>query len=285
MRQLAFSFSSGNRDAGPLPLAISVITLNEEANLPRCLESVRGLAAEIVVLDSGSTDGTAAIAARHGASFHFQPWQGHVAQKNAALGLCHQPWVLCLDADEALTPELAESIRNLFARGEPSEAGFLLNRRTFYLGDWLWHAWYPQWRLRLVRRSAAKWRGRDPHDQLEVNGPTARLSGDMLHYTYRDLTDHFQRMIKYANLMAQGYLEEGRRFHWHHLFLFPWLGFLKFLVFKQAWRDGWRGWVVSLMHMVSVFAKYAFLLEKERAARARKSPTVPAPAASPEKAA
>jgi glycosyltransferase involved in cell wall biosynthesis len=258
--------------SAPLPLSISIISLNEQDNLPRCLASVQGLASEIVVLDSGSTDQTAAIAAQFGARFQFQRWQGHVAQKNAALSLCTQPWVLCLDADEALTPELAESIRHAFAGGEPKAAGFELNRRTFYLGDWLWHVWYPQWRLRLVRRESASWQGRDPHDRLEVNGAVERLRGDMLHYTYRDLTDHFHRMVKYAHTLGQSMFEDGRRARWHHFLITPWLNFFKYLVLKQAWRDGWRGWIVAFMHMVSVFAKYAFLYEKGRAAARRRNP-------------
>ena len=104
----------------PLPISVSVITLNEEQNLARCLESVRGLASEIVVLDSGSVDRTGEIARDFGANFEAHPWQGHVAQKNAALRQCTQPWVLCLDADEALSPELARSIRQLFATGQPN---------------------------------------------------------------------------------------------------------------------------------------------------------------------
>ena len=235
---------------------------NEETNLPRCLESVRALAAEVVVLDCGSTDKTGEIAQAGGANFKFQAWEGYVRQKNLALRRCSQPWVLCLDADEALTPELAASIRNAFAVGDPRTDGFYMNRRTYYLGRWIRHAWYPEWRLRLARRERAQWRGGDVHEALEVTGSTARLEGDLLHYSFRDLEDHLQRTIRYARLAAAGYAREGRQYRWHDLVFRPGFDFVKRLIFKQGWRDGWRGWIIAFVTMFGTFAKYAFLLEK-----------------------
>jgi glycosyltransferase involved in cell wall biosynthesis len=249
----------------PLPLSLAIITLNEEEKLPRCLESARGLCAEIVVIDSGSTDRTGELARKSGAVFEFQKWSGYVAQKNIALRRCTQPWVLSLDADEALSPELADSLRNLFATGEPGQDGFWVNRRTFYLGDWIWHAWYPEWRLRLVRREHAEWRGLDPHDKLEVTGTTARLEGDLLHYPFHDFHQHLQSTITHARTMANSYASEGRRFRWRYLLFSPWVAFFKHLLWKQGWRDGWRGWLISYAKFVNVLAKYAFLLERERA--------------------
>ena len=248
----------------PLPLAVAVITLNEEQDLPRCLESVRGLAAEIVVIDSGSTDGTREVAQRSGAIFEVHSWQGHVAQKNIALRRCSRQWVLCLDADEAVSPELATAIRNLFASGEPRESGFLINRLNFYLGQWIRHAWYPEWRLRLVRRDHARWAGLDPHDKMEVEGPTRRLVGDLFHRPFGSLEEHLQKTIKYARIMADSYRQEGRAFHWYQALFSPWLAFLKVIFLKSAWRDGWRGWVIAGARGVGTFAKYAFLLERSR---------------------
>lgn len=245
----------------PLPLSVAIITLNEEENLPRCLAAVRDLAAEIVIVDCGSTDGTAAIAAKFQARFIFNEWPGYVAQKNLALQRCTQPWVLCVDADEEVSPELGASIRQALTTGSSTTAGYYINRRTFYLGDWIWHAWYPEWRLRLVRRDRAEWRGYDPHDKLTVTGPTGRLAGDLLHYSYRDLNDHFQRTIKYARITAESYVREGRRLRWHHLLLSPIGAVLRSLIIKQAWRDGWRGWLIAGATGFKVFAKYAFLLE------------------------
>ena len=254
----------------PLPISVAVITLNEEANLARCLQAVADFASEIVVIDSGSTDGTASVARRFNAIFEVVPWPGFVQQKNNALERCSQPWVLGLDADEVLSPELIASLRQLFANGDPGESGYWVNRRTWYLGDWIWHAWYPEWILRLVRRTGAAWRGLDPHATLQLDGPTRRLEGDLLHYSFRDLADHLQRTIRYAQTMAASYAREGRRFHWYQLVFSPWLAFFKHLILKQGWRDGWRGWLICSVKWVDVFAKYAFLLEREILAKGAK---------------
>ena len=251
--------------ATALPLSVAIVTLNEEANLPRLLESVRGLAREIVLIDSGSTDRTVELARAAGAVVASAPWQGFVAQKNCALDRCAQPWVLFMDADEELSAELVVSLRALFADGhQPTGDGFWLNRRTWYLGAWIWHAWYPEWRLRLLRRGAGRWGGMNPHAKLEVTGPTTRIEGDLLHYSFRDLQDHLERTIRYARTMAASYAAHGRAFRWHYLLLSPWVAFFKHLVLKQGWRDGWRGWLISVVRMFDVFAKYAFLLEAER---------------------
>jgi len=246
-----------------LPLSVAVVTLNEAANLPRLLASVRGLAAEIVIIDSGSTDRTAEIAREHAAVFETAQWTGFAAQKNRAMERSSQPWVLCLDADEEISPELAASLRDFLAGGGPAAtAGGWLNRRTWYLGQWIWHAWYPEWRLRLLKRGAGKWGGVEPHAGLEADGATVRLRGDLLHYPFRDLQDHLQRTIRYARTAADSYAARGREFRWHRLLLSPWVAFFKHLVLKQGFRDGWRGWLISAIRMFDCFAKYAFLLEK-----------------------
>jgi len=247
-----------------LSLSVAIITLNEQENLPRCLRSVQELASEIVVIDSGSTDGTAEVAGQFGAIFEVHPWQGHVAQKNIALQRCTQPWVLCLDADEEVSPELAVSIRRLFEAGNPRAHGYWVNRFNFYLGQWIRHAWYPEWRLRLVRRQFARWGGLDPHDKLEVEGQTARLDGHLLHYPFCSVRDHLESELKYARIMADSYVRTGRAWRWHHAVFSPWLAFFKTLMLKSGWRDGWRGWVIAGGKWVNTFAKYAYLLERVR---------------------
>jgi len=245
-----------------LPISVSIITLNEEKNISRCLESVRDLASEIVVIDSGSTDRTREIAEKFGAIFEFHAWEGFVAQKNIALKRCAQPWVLCLDADEAVSPELAASIRQIFANGKPRENGFFINRLNFYLGQWIRHAWNPEWRLRLARRELAQWGGLNPHDKLEVEGTARRLTGDLLHYSYQSVSDHFRTTLKYAQLMADSYARTGRKCRWYQIIFSPWLAFFKILLLKSGWRDGWRGWVIAGAKWLNVFAKYAFLIER-----------------------
>ncbi|MFP4531926.1 MAG: glycosyltransferase family 2 protein [Desulfobacterales bacterium] len=257
-----------------LPLSVSIITLNEEHNLERCLQSIAGLAAEIVVIDSGSTDQTGAIARRYGAFFEYNKWPGHVAQKNYALSRCSQPWVLSLDADEALDPVLQTAIRKKFAAGQPLADGYWLNRKTFYLNDWIRYAWYPEWRLRLVRKELAGWEGRDPHDHMKTPAKTDQLKGHLLHYSYNDLQDHLMTTIKYARMGAAAAIEKGDSFQWHKLLLSPGFRFFKSLVVKQAWRDGWRGWIIAFTSMFSCFAKYAFIYEFQRA-RKQKDSTQP----------
>lgn len=247
---------------GRLPLSVAIITMNEEANLPRCLESVRSLAAEIVVVDSGSTDRTAEIARQAGALFTVQDWPGFTRQKNRSIERCTQPWVLCLDADEAVSAELAEAIGRVLTE-ECRVDGFGVNRRTYYLGAWVWHAWYPEWCLRLVRRGAASWAGEDPHPHLAVRGEVGRLKGDLLHYSYKDLSDHFGRTIRYARTSAESMDRAGRRCRWYHLVVSPWLAFGKRLVLRQGFRDGRRGWIIAASAFFSVLAKYAFLFERQ----------------------
>jgi glycosyltransferase involved in cell wall biosynthesis len=246
----------------PLPISAAIITLNEEKNLQRCLESVRGLVSEIVVIDSGSTDGTHAIAEKFGAIFEVRSWPGYVAQKNAALQRCSQPWVLCLDADEEVSPELKKTICELFQNGGPSEDGFDINRLNFYLGKWIRHAWHPEWRLRLARKNRAQWVGLDVHERLEVVGKTKKIHGNLFHYSFRSIEDHLFNSISFAKLSANSYAKVGRNCHWYHIIFSPWLAFLKILIVKSGWRDGWRGWVIAGAKWLNVFAKYAFLLER-----------------------
>jgi len=249
----------------PLPLSVAIITKNEADNLPRLLDSLQPLhAAEIVIIDSGSTDDTVAIAKSYGARVIETDWPGHVVQKNRALDACEQPWILSLDADEPISEELANSLQALFAAGDPDKDGYEISRRTWYLGDWLRHTWYPEWRLRLVRKGKARWEGYDPHDRLEVKGSTGRLNGDIHHYSYKDIEDHFRRSIAYSRIGARELAARGKRFRWHKLVLAPLWRFIRLLIIQQGWRDGWRGWIIAWSSMFSGFLKYAFLYEIER---------------------
>lgn len=245
----------------PLPLSVAVITLNEQANLDRCLNSVKGLAREVIVLDSGSTDRTIEIAQTHDARVLHADWNGFRTQKNRALAACTEPWVLSIDADEALSDALAADIRAQLMDMASDFAGYEINRRNWYLGNWIWHAWYPEWRLRLVRREHASWEGPELHEYLAVDGPTARLSGDLLHYSYEGIEDHFVRTVRYARMAADTLVSNGKPFRWHKLVFSPWIRLLQSLVVKQAWRDGWRGWVIAYSSMFAGLLKYAFVLE------------------------
>ena len=257
-----------------LPLSVAVITLNEADNLPRLFDSLKSLnPAEIVVVDAGSTDDTVKIAKAHAARVIETDWPGHVMQKNRALHACEQSWVLFLDADEPISVELAESLKALFASGYLDKDGYEISRRTWYMGDWLRHTWYPEWRLRLIRKGTAQWEGLDPHDRLEVAGSVGRLAGDILHYSYRDIEDHFHRSITYARIGAKSLAARGKPFRGHKIVLAPLVRFFRILIIQQGWRDGWRGWIIAWSSMFTGFLKYAFLYEIRR--QQRKEPRRP----------
>lgn len=244
-------------------LSLAVITLNEEENLGRCLESAAGLADEIVIVDSGSTDKTKVIAEKYHAVFEYHPWPGHVAQKNRALEKCTHQWVLSLDADECLSPELKEEIQKRFTDGSIDQwDGYLLNRKTFYLGDWIHYAWYPEWRLRLVNRELAQWEGTDPHDHLRVKGKVHKLKGgDFHHFSYRNLQHHMEVSLQYARIGAEADIRNGNTFRAHKLFTSPLGRLFKFVFLKRGWMDGWRGWIILGSAMMTAFVKQAHLLE------------------------
>lgn len=261
----------------PLPLSISIVCMNNETTLPRVLDSVRGLASEIVALDSGSRDGTLALLASHGVRPVHQPWLGFVKQKQAALDRCTQPWVLHLDSDESLQPELRSSIERALARDDPSLGGFMVNRKVWYAGAFLDHAWQPEWRLRLVRRGWVRWAGDDPHDFMELIAPpgSARgagtlrvehLQGDLRHDSIDEgIVPFLRKQASHARAAAEALAARGRRGRTASLIFSPVGEFLKQVVVRGAWRDGWRGMVAASASSVAVAMKHAALIEYTRA--------------------
>jgi glycosyltransferase involved in cell wall biosynthesis len=246
-----------------LPLSISMIAFNEERNIGRTLDSVAGIARQIVVVDSHSTDKTRTIARELGAEVYEEDWKGHVDQKNSALEKCTQPWALMLDADEVASPELRGCIVD--AINNPSADGYLINRKTHYLGKLLRHAWQPDLNLRLVRReSNPKWQGLDPHDELKIEGRTEKLGGYLIHYSYRDLKHHFEKTIDYARISAKSYYEKGRKFSIFNLLINPAINFTRLYFINLGFLDGLRGLAAGFSGYVYTFLKYLFLWEYQR---------------------
>jgi glycosyltransferase involved in cell wall biosynthesis len=246
-----------------LPLSVSIISFNEAANIGRTLDSIKPLASEIIVVDSHSTDNTREIAEKNGANVYAEDWKGHIRQKNSALEKCTQPWILCLDCDEVVSYELREAIVKAVREGV--RPGYRINRRTFYLGKLLQYAWQPDWKLRLVRKDAEpRWAGYDPHDRLQIAGQSGRLQGDLIHYSYADLSDHMQRLVTYAEITATSYHRNGKRFQWHHLLVNPLVAFIKKYILKRSFLDGSQGFIVSMSSFVYVFLKYLFLWEIDK---------------------
>jgi glycosyltransferase involved in cell wall biosynthesis len=196
-----------------MKISLAIITLNEEKNLERCLQSAAGLAEEILVLDSGSSDGTEKIARQFGARVERQPWLGYVGQKNKLISMASNPWILSLDADEALSPQLAERLREIKATEPPSEiAGFSMPRCVCYEGHWIRHGdWYPDRLVRLFRSEQARFAGGKVHERLELHGKIRPLEEEIYHYSFQDAQDHWKRCVKYAHLWAESAHEAGKR--------------------------------------------------------------------------
>ncbi len=250
-----------------LEISAVIITLNEERRLARALESLSGsspVADEVLVVDCGSTDRTVEIAERRGARVLSHPWEGYARQKNFAASQAKYDWVLSLDADEALSPELAESLRRVKREGPGEAAGFRMARAARYLGRWIRHSgWYPDWKLRLYDRRRGSWVGDYVHERVEVEGPTGRLAGDLEHYTCDSLDEHLRTLDRYTTLGAQEEFELGRRtgalstLAW--MLLGPPWKFIETYVFRQGFRDGFEGFVIAVMAGCYVFRKYAKL--------------------------
>lgn len=244
-----------------------VITLNEERNIESCLASL-AWCDDLVVVDSGSSDRTRELAAAHGARVFERDWPGYAPQKQRAVELARHDWILSLDADERLSPELQQEIARLQAGGFSAAAAWSLPRCSRYLGAWIRHGtWYPDRSVRLFDRRRARWQAHPQHaihERVVVDGPVARLQADLLHEPFRDISEHLATIDRYTTAIAQGLYAQGRRARWWDLTLHPLAEALRFLVLKQGVRDGWRGLVLGGLHAHYVFLKYAKLRALER---------------------
>jgi glycosyltransferase involved in cell wall biosynthesis len=243
-------------------LSVAIISFNEEANIARCIEAVKALASEIVVVDSFSSDNTVAIAESLGAKVYSEPWKGFVAQKNSALEKCNCDWTLFLDCDEEVSAGLAASLVATLAA--PACDGYRINRKTWFMGRWIEHAWYPDWNIRLIRRGAGRWQGLDVHETLVVPGAVGSLNGDLNHYSFKDLRDLFERSVRYAAAGAESYRRSGKKASLSKLLLNPLHGFFKHYILKKGFLDGFPGFLASASNGIYVFMKYAFLWEQQR---------------------
>lgn len=247
-----------------------MIAMNEEANLPRTLESVRW-ADEIIVVDSGSKDRTIEIAQSFGAKTSYHAFGGHGEQKNVALELCTSEWILLLDADEVLTPELQQEIRSLLA-GAPQYTAYWIPRLNLYFGKWIRHGgFYPDHKLRLFKRGAARLsEGVGPHSTPQHQGPKGKLKGDMLHYAYPTLEIYLEHMNRYSKeiaglLYARGRTSRGPvEFVWNCL-LNPAATFVYNYVFRLGFLDGREGLLLHLNHSVYIHWKFikAWWMDRE----------------------
>lgn len=246
-------------------LSAAIITLNEEEKIGGALESLQGVADEIVVVDSYSSDATERICRRHTQRFLQRQWEGYRQQKQFATDSASFEWVLSLDADEVLSPGLREEILAWKAAAEEPSCGYLLPRKTFFLGRWIEHTtWYPDWQLRLFRRSRGRWQGRRLHETFAVEGPVGRLRNELRHYTYASLSEYLEQLERFSSLAAADYYETGRKAGWKEMALYPPLTFLNNFVFRRGFLDGVPGLAVSVLSATSVFFKFAKLWELQK---------------------
>ncbi|MGB9772186.1 MAG: glycosyltransferase family 2 protein [Candidatus Kapaibacteriota bacterium] len=249
-----------------LPLSVVLISYNEESNIGRTLQSVANISSEIILVDSFSTDRTVEIAESFGAKIFKEDWKGYVEQKNSALRKSTQSWILALDCDEVPDEVLINAISNVIEKNE--RIGYLIQRKTFYLGKLMKRAWQPDWKLRLVRRDCnPRWEGIEPHDVLVVDSPVKKIKGSLIHYPYRDLYQHFQKTIKYAKISADAYYKLGLRANLFKICFNPLFAFIKLYFLNLGLVDGLRGFIAGVSSLVATFLKYVFLWEIEKGSK------------------
>lgn len=237
-------------------LSVTLITYNEENKIAEALESVKW-ADEIVVVDSFSTDRTLEICRRYTDKIYQIPWQGYVIQKNLALEKASHEWILNLDADERVSPELAEEIKRVLQTDEFD--GYYIPRRVFYLGTWIRYAgWYPDYKLRLFKKSLARWEGPGIHEKVILRGKVGYLKGDLYHFSYNNLSHHIHKINQFTTIAAEQIRKPVRGYT---IFLRALFAFFKKYFLKRAFLEGTRGLIISGMSAFQVFIKYAKMWE------------------------
>jgi glycosyltransferase involved in cell wall biosynthesis len=242
-------------------IGVAVIARNEADRIMRLLTSV-AFADEIVVVDSGSTDGTPDICRASGAKVVFQPWLGFAAQKQVAMDLVQAPWILSLDADEWLSDALVDEIRQAVRDVPKSVAGFSMPRLSRYLGRWIrYGGWYPDRKIRLVRAGSGRWVGEGLHERLEVTGTVRRMREPILHDVYRDIADQVATINRFSDVHAA---DQPARGHWYVVagLVHAAVKFFECYVWKSGFLDGVPGLVIAMNSAWYVFLKHAKVWEK-----------------------
>jgi glycosyltransferase involved in cell wall biosynthesis len=246
-------------------ITVCIIACNEAEVLPRCLDSVAWADEIVIVVDGKSHDRTEEVARARAHRVEVRPYEGDIEQKSYCNELASHDWVFIVDPDEVVTDELGRAIEQAVQTATESDAAFEVNRLTYYLGRWVRHGdFFPDWKLRLFRRSRASWAGRNPHGRIEVEGRVTRLSGELEHYSYRDLADHVARIQRFSGVSAKAMFEEGRRAHLIDLVLRPAARFVRGYFLKAGFRDGRQGFIIAATTGFYVFLKYAKLWELQR---------------------
>jgi glycosyltransferase involved in cell wall biosynthesis len=257
------------------PLSVVIITFNEELNIGRCIESVKKVADEIIVLDSYSTDETTTIARNHGAIIYQEKFRGYIGQKNFAIQLASHNYILSLDADEALDEKLAASI--LAAKTTFSHHAYQMNRCTNYCGHFIRHGlWYPDKKIRLFDRCIAQWGGLNPHDKIEVkqNFSVQYLAGDLLHYSFNIPDDLVWQNNRLSSIAAASLYTRGSRSSWFKMLVRPAWAFINGYFLRLGFLDGIDGFTIAINTSHQVFLKYSKLYRLHQMKQKHISPSV-----------
>lgn len=244
-------------------LTVTVITFNEERNIGRCLQSVKEVADEIIVVDSLSTDKTKEICLAHHVTFIEQPFLGYIQQKNFALSSSSGKHVLSLDADEALSEELIKSILEEKQKGFPCD-GYTMNRFNYYCGHWIRHGtYYPDRKLRLLDIQKGQWGGQNPHDRIIVQEGSSvqHLRGDILHYTYQSFEQHMRQMERFSTIAAKALFDKAKPPSYFKLIINPAWAFIKGYLIKLGFLDGKAGFNIARLTALQSYLKYKKLIQ------------------------
>ncbi len=250
-----------------LPISLVIIAKNEARNLERCIQSAP-LVSEVVVVENESTDDTADVARRLGAQVFHEPWRGFGLQKKFAAEKATNDWILALDADEALSPELAAELAANFATLDP-QAVYEFPRRSYHLGRWIDHGgWYPDYQPRLFHRKHAMWNAERVHEGIP-SVRRERMKKDLHHYVFRDISHQVETNNRYSSLQAEAYVAGGGKFSILKAFVKPWVKFVECYFLKLGILDGYPGFVIAVGAGYSVFIRWVKIWEMEKS-RARR---------------
>lgn len=253
-----------------MKISVKINVYNEEDNIAAVCESL-DWADEIVIVDSDSTDRTVEIARRYTDKIYNHPFRGYKDKHEFSDSKTTGDWIFWIDADEIVTPELKASITHL-RELDPAALpdGFRIARRTQYLGRWIAHSgWYPDYQMRLYRKAASYWDGVSPHEVAHVRGRVEILSGELLHYTKRNLSEHQLVMDRYTTLAAEYLYNHGKRMRGIDLFVVPIAAFIRTYLLKQGFRDGIPGLIIAMQTAYSVFLKFAKVWEQQQVANTK----------------
>ena len=244
-----------------LQISIAIITFNEENNIKDTLDSIKDFH-EIIVVDSYSTDKTIEICKEFTARVYQHEWEGYAKQKQKAVDYASGPWVLILDADERMTPELKNEITGKI--NDSAYNGYYIPRKNYFLGKWIRHSgWWPDHTLRLFKKEVSHLEQREVHEKVIVNGPVGYMKSPMEHYSYKTISDFIHRMDKYSTLSAKEYLNKNIACSFCSMLMSPVLVFIKMFLLRQGFRDGVHGYILAVLYSVYTFLKYVKIMERK----------------------